>query len=145
MGGYIQTFIDSQGLNDKMHFNANSDADAIALCNDFAAKSDASWTSLQAVSDLAVDAGTYPNYADAAKPVAGITVRQQGELIYGVQSPQQHLIVSIPAVDPTYLSPIIKTAATDPGVGVGKLVDEEGVAVSVFIKGKYRWRKRKGL
>lgn len=144
MGAYEALLEDASGASAKMSFSAASDSDAQAIANEFAGKSDASWSGLQALTDLTVDPATYTNFADAAKPAAGSTVRKQGKLHYAVQSPQQELIVTIPAVLAATLSPTLKSVATDPANGLTRLVDEEGVAVTGFNKGVYKYVSRKG-
>lgn len=141
---YAAKFVDINGRSAKMRFHANNDLDAAIVANALAAKSNASWVGLQKFESITVDSGVYTNYQDAAKPVAGSTVRSQGVLHYAVQSRQQELKVTIPAVQEAVLSSSSPTTGTDPANGVGRLVDEEGVAVSGFNRGKFQWGKRKG-
>lgn len=141
---FAARFKDDGGKFADMHFHAQSAADAVLVASDLAAKSDASWTALFEITDLTVDSGTYTEFNNGAKPAAGSTVRAQGELHYGVQTPQQELILSIPAVKSNVLSPLIKKTGTDPIAAVGVLLDEEGVATTSFNKGLYRWKRRKG-
>lgn len=144
MGKYRMRMVDENGREAQPEFNAVDDIEACLVADKIAASSTASWTGIQALEDLAVDDGTYTNYNDGAKPVAGSTVRSQGKLHYGVQTRQQELKVTIPAVVESLLSSASPTIGTDPIAGVGKLIDEEGVVTTSFNRGKFDWGKRKG-
>lgn len=142
---YKAQFLDENGRSGDLTLHASSDADAAAVVNALAAQSDASWVGLQKIELVTVDDQTYTYYRKSGRPVAGCCVQDQGQLFYAVQSRHQCLKVTIPAVVATLLSPTTKRIGTDPITGVGKLIDEEGVSVSAFARGRYNWGKRKGL
>ena len=140
---YGAEFADANGRAATMHFYSDTDEHAAAIANAFAAKSDATWAGLTKAETLTVDAGTYTNYRASGKPAAGSTVKDQGWLFYGVQSRRQTLRITIPAVLPALLASTKKTIGTDPCSAVGKLIDEEAVVTTSFVRGKYHWGKRK--
>lgn len=142
---FAAAFADVHGRTAGMHFNASGPDNAAALANAFAGKSDASWVGLQKIESVAVDSGTFTNYRAGGKPVAGCDVRDQGYLFYGVQSRRQTLRITIPCVVAALLASTKKKIGADPVAGVGKLVDEEAVTTTSFVRGIYHWGKRKGL
>lgn len=134
---------DVNGGRSKVTVHSDTDAHAAALLNALMDKCDASWVGLEKEETLTVDSGTYTNFQASGKPVAGCTVKDMGQLFYGVQSRRQVLKVTIPAVVSTLLSPTNKRIGTDPIAGVGNLIDEEGVATTSFVRGKFAWNNKR--
>lgn len=143
MPKYVARFRDAQGAEGDVEFFASSDAAAAAIGAELAGKSSASWIALLLLEDLAVDSAVFTEYQAPGKPAAGSTVRAQGELRYGVATPDHEVLVTIPAVSPAVLSPFVKRIATDPAGGVGRLQDAEGADVQSFGRGRYLWGRRK--
>ena len=140
---YGALFVDANGRSATMHFNTDTDEHAAAIANAFAGKSTATWAALEKKDSLTVDSGTYPNYRASDKPTAGCSIKDQGWLFYGLQSRRHTLRITVPAVLDTLLSPTKKTIGADPCSAVGKLVDQEAVVTTMFVRGKYHWGTRK--
>lgn len=144
MNEYRGVFVDASGREATPIFHAANDNDAAILCNAMAGQSDASWVGLQKVEDLTVDSGTYSAFKASGKPTSDSTVRSQGNLFFEVSNPRDLVKVTIPAVQESLLSSLIKTIGTDPISGVGKVFDVAGNATTAFKRGKFKWAHRKG-
>lgn len=140
---YKAVLADLAGKTAKMTVHSDTDAHAAVLVNQLVAKSDASWIGLEKYETLTVDDATYTNYRASGKPTADSTVKDMGALFYAVQSRRQQLRVTIPSVVASLLSPTNKKIGTDPIAGVGNLIDEEGVATTAFVRGKFVWNNKR--
>lgn len=149
---YEATFSDAEGAPFTSRFRAAVEADALAIADAIALKSDAQWQRLRRLRELTLpfvpDSGPMngvditPNANAAAG--AGSDVQSRGKFTYNTAVAGNYVSIEIPSVDSGLLSKGSRTTTTDPlGAETDSLASENGALATTLRKGHYIKRVRR--